>query len=245
LGKQIRNPFRMIAVIVITIIALTAGTMFLCSASYMTAAAETQIHIKDEKTSAEEEKAAAEIKQAAADVQQRQEARKAYIAAEKRKRLAQEKKRKAARARELAEERSLVSMKIPAVNDYKTWMCYKAVKSKSSWQYALLNSRRAKTDKNGFRKIGGYYCVALGSYYSDRIGTRFRITFANGDKIRAVLGDQKSDKHTDKKHQYSGRGNILEFITGHEGPYNQARINRMFPAQIIKIQKYTDQKNMF
>ena len=144
-----------------------------------------------------------------------------------------------------ADERSLVNMEVPKVNDYKTWMSYKSVTAKGSMQYALLNSDRAKTDKNGFRKIGNYYCVALGSYYSDEIGTRFKITFADGKQIKVVLGDQKSDKDTDKKHQYSGTANILEFIMGGNDASNQLMINNMFPGQIVKIEKYTRAKDMF
>ena len=142
-------------------------------------------------------------------------------------------------------EKSLVSMEVPQINDYKTWMSYTAVTSTGSPQYFLLNHKKAYTDKNNFRKIGDYYCVALGSFYSTQIGDRFRITFDNGQSIKVILGDQKSDRHTDSLHQYSSSGNILEFIMGSNKFENQATINSMYPSGVKKIQKYTNSENVF
>ena len=105
-------------------------------------------------------------------------------------------------------------MDLPSATDgsTKTYMDYKTVTAKGTPQYALLNCDKAYT-KDGFRMYDGYYCVALGSYYSKQIGTKFYITLSNGRTLRCILGDQKSDRHTDKKHQYAENNkDILEFI---------------------------------
>ena len=141
-------------------------------------------------------------------------------------------------------EKSLKDMEVPQIDDYKTWMSYTSVTSTGSPQYQLLNSNKAYTDKNNFRKIGEYYCVALGSFYSTEIGTRFRITFDNGQSIKVILGDQKSDRHTDSKHQFSSSGNILEFIMGSKEYSNQAMINTLYPSGVKKIQKYTNEEDL-
>lgn len=94
----------------------------------------------------------------------------------------------------------------------KTYMDYKAVTDTSSVQYALLNNKKAET-KDGFRMYDGYYCVALGSYYGTAIGTKFYITLSNGRTLRCILGDQKSDRHTDKNHMFAvNNKDIVEFI---------------------------------
>lgn len=141
-------------------------------------------------------------------------------------------------------EESLVDMEVPQIDDYKTWMSYTSVTSTGSPQYQLLNSKKATTDKNNFRKIGEYYCVALGSFYSTEIGTRFKITFDNGQSIKVILGDQKADRHTDSKHQFSSSGNILEFIMGSKDYSNQNTINNLYPSGVKKIQKYTNEENI-
>ena len=59
----------------------------------------------------------------------------------------------------------------------------------------------------------GYYCVALGSFYGRQIGTKYYIELSNGRTLRCILGDQKQDRHTDKKNQYAVKnGDIVEFI---------------------------------
>lgn len=90
-------------------------------------------------------------------------------------------------------------------------MDYRALTSKSSPQYKLQQSENTTTDEDGFRKYNGEYMIALGSYYGSEIGTRYRITLDTGKQFYAVLGDQKSDAHTDALHQHRN-GNVVEFI---------------------------------
>lgn len=142
-------------------------------------------------------------------------------------------------------EDSLVEMEVPEIDDYKTWMSYTSVTATGSPQYHLLNHENAYTDEENFRKIGDYYCVALGSFYSTNIGDRFRITFENGQSIKVILGDQKADRHTDSKHQYSSSGNILEFIMGSKIRSNQDTINTKYPTGVKKIEKYTNEEDVF
>lgn len=96
-------------------------------------------------------------------------------------------------------------------SEFKTYMSYKAITSTGTPQYKLQHNENTSTDENGFRKYNGEYMVALGSYYGTDIGTRYRITLDSGNSFYAVLGDQKSDLHTDAKHQHRN-GNVVEFI---------------------------------
>ena len=96
-------------------------------------------------------------------------------------------------------------------NSFKTYMSYKAISNKSSNQWKL--QQLAYTDDKGFRKIDNYYLVAVGTYYSEKVGTKLRITLEDNKVIDAIVGDIKKDIHTDSNNQYVLKnGNMIEFI---------------------------------
>lgn len=107
------------------------------------------------------------------------------------------------------------SMDIPSGNtSNKTYMSYHAITTKSSPQYKLQHDGKTTTDKYGLRRRGEDYVVALGSYYGTKIGQRYQISFESGTTITAILGDCKSDRHTDSKgQQHLTDGSVVEFIT--------------------------------
>lgn len=76
------------------------------------------------------------------------------------------------------------------------------------------------TDELGCRKYNNDYCVALGSFYSNRIGDRFEVTLDTGVTFTVITADMKADIHTDSTNRYApcvnyeGQecANVLEFI---------------------------------
>lgn len=98
-----------------------------------------------------------------------------------------------------------------AATSFKAWMSYRAITSKRSDQWKL--QQKAWTDSDGFRRYGdeGYYMVALGTYYAERCGKVFDITFESGTTIRCIVGDIKANVHTDELNQHRN-GNVVEFI---------------------------------
>lgn len=104
---------------------------------------------------------------------------------------------------------------VPSGNtSFKSYMDYRAITNKNSSQWDLQT--KCWTDKDGLRRKGDYYVVALGSYYADHIGDRFIVTLDTGVEIPVIVGDFKADKHTDATNRYTltedGRKNILEFV---------------------------------
>ena len=96
---------------------------------------------------------------------------------------------------------------------FKSYMDYRAITDEDSMQYKL--QQEAYTDNNGLRKVGDYYCVALGSYYGSEIGQCYLITLDTGDSFKAILADQKADSDTDENNQYTetdNGGNVVEFV---------------------------------
>ena len=86
----------------------------------------------------------------------------------------------------------------PGYHGTKTWENYKAITNRASKQYQLQTF--ATTDEYGFRKLDGRYLVAVGTYFLAPSGTYIDIMLDNGTIIPAIVGDIKSDKHTDEKY---------------------------------------------
>ncbi len=135
---------------------------------------------------------------------------------------------------------------IPIGNtSFHGYMDYQYITDHTSDQYQLqLN---CWTDTQGIRKYGNDVCIALGSYYGTKIGTRYLITTDCGNCFTAILADCKSDDHTDYNHQYRNVGmgyiNVFEFVvdtsmldksvinSGNIGTYTN------YTGNIISIQK--------
>lgn len=121
---------------------------------------------------------------------------------------------------EVPMEIPIETLDIPTCNtEFKTYMDYRCITDKTSAQYEL--QQFAWTDADGFRRIGDDYIVAMGTYYAENVGDRFKITLDTDNEITVTIGDIKQDIHTDYFNQYTPiydengiffSGNVLEFI---------------------------------
>lgn len=97
-------------------------------------------------------------------------------------------------------------------NGIKSYMDYTAITSTSSKQYKL-QSTYAYTGNYGIRQINGRYCVAIGSYFTKKVGTYLDLYLENGEIIPCILADCKADIHTDKRNIITEHdGSLAEFI---------------------------------
>lgn len=120
---------------------------------------------------------------------------------------------------------------------FKTYMCYRAITCVNSNQYIL--QQKAHTDKDGIRRVGKDVCIALGTRYSSTVGERFLIELDTGQRFTAIVGDIKSNAHTDKKtHSYiESNGNVVEFIVDDRKISNDIK----FTGNVSCIDKYKGQ----
>lgn len=103
-------------------------------------------------------------------------------------------------------------MEVPKHNNFKSYMGYQAITCKASKQYKL--QQKAKTGKYGIRTLKGRYLIAMGTYYTKNVGDKFDIKLSDGTILKCMIGDIKSDRHTDSKRQKQKYdGSIIEFIT--------------------------------
>ena len=164
----------------------------------------------------------------------------------KKKKIALQKK--AAAKKKLKESKRPYIMKdVPADNEVKSYERYTLL---TSWKQAELQEL-AHTDGNGMRKVGNRYCVALGSYYTTEIGVEFDLIMENGNVIPCILGDQKSDLHTDAKHQRGANGGcVAEFIVDVDKLPETAKQRGSvhwipgLEGEIKSIKIYTDKKGI-
>lgn len=155
---------------------------------------------------------------------------------------------------EFAEEEpqyNVISLPSNNNNSFKTYMDYRAITNRSSKQWKL--QQEAYTGEHGIRMIDEYYCVALGSAFSNKIGAKFEITLKDGQTFKAILADQKSDLHTDATNKYmklaNGKINIIEFVVETEKLESLPRAmgdishtsNGMFDGEIVEIKEILDE----
>ena len=112
---------------------------------------------------------------------------------------------------------------VPSNNTIKSYMDYKFITSKSSDQYKLQEAL-AYTGEYGLRMVNGRYCIAVGSYYTTKIGQYLDIELENGKVIKAILADCKADIHTDITNRINPNGSVIEFVVETEKLDHMARI---------------------
>ena len=113
-----------------------------------------------------------------------------------------------------------IHLEIPDCDtSFKAYMDYSCITDDTTMQWEL--QQKAYTNEYGLRKIGTDYCVAVGSYYSETVGERFKITLENDNEFTVIISDLKKDEHTDSSHRYSPvydengefySAHVLEFI---------------------------------
>ena len=129
----------------------------------------------------------------------------------------------------------------PVSGEFKTYMDYRTITDTSSKQYEL--QQQAITNEIGIREINGRLMVAMGTYYVEKVGKKFDITLSTGEVIPVIVGDIKSDLHTDPTNRYiQHNGNIVEFIVNEDildrkikltGSLNHGKLK----GQVTKIQE--------
>lgn len=145
-------------------------------------------------------------------------------------------------------EAEKVSFGVPSLeSQHLTYMPYTAITAKTTPHYRL--QQLAETNEEGYRTYEGAISIALGSAYGTQIGTLYDIEFSDGQVMRAILGDNKQDRHTDEKNQYrdarevyDGKsGNIVEIIFDTTGFPDMNSVNRKinkdYPGEVVSIVK--------
>ena len=109
--------------------------------------------------------------------------------------------------------RNMISRNVPKNSSRKTYMDYRKITDTSSKQYELQQNKDCYTTDTGLRKVNEYYCIAVGTHYSNNIGDKLIVYMENGESFKAIVADIKDDKHTDETNrQHKKDGSVIEFV---------------------------------
>lgn len=134
------------------------------------------------------------------------------------------------------------SVVVPQVTGFKSFMTYTAITKKSSSQYKL--QQLAHTDIQGFRVYEERYCVAVGTGVGASVGQFIDVVLVNGTHIPCIVGDIKSDAHTDATNLFGVNGCCCEFLIDKNtlipevkksGDCSSAKIEWQSPVMIINV----------
>jgi hypothetical protein len=130
---------------------------------------------------------------------------------------------------------------VPSGHGFKSYTNYKLLRADS--QQGRLQ-KLAYSDENGLRKVGEYYCVALGTYYGTTIGDCYIVTLSSGSKFKMTLCDVKADVHTDRNNQYTVvNGCMTEFYVDYSNFNSRAKragtisVIAGFEGDVVSIEK--------
>ena len=132
----------------------------------------------------------------------------------------------------LPKERVFQEKSVPKNKNAYAYMWYTTITSTGSKQY--FYRQNAETDANGFRRYEGRLLIAVGQYYG-KVGDVLRITMDSGLVYEAVIGDSKSNAHTDRTQRVAGDGSIVEFIVDKK-TFTASQL-KPYRGAIIKIEK--------
>ena len=128
-------------------------------------------------------------------------------------------------------------------NTFKSYMDYRCIKNRSSKQYKL--QKKAVTNKkNGIRMIKGRYCIALGSYYTRKIGAKVDLVMGSGRVVKCITADMKADRDTINNHRQHRDGSVAEFVVDTKKLSRKVRrmgdvsYTGLFKGRIRKIRIY-------
>ncbi|WP_343209853.1 hypothetical protein [Anaerolentibacter hominis] len=110
---------------------------------------------------------------------------------------------------------------VPRNSSFKSYMSYRAISNKRSKQYKL--QMKAETGKYGIRTVDDRYCIALGSYYTTKVGTKVDLIMKNGAVIECILADCKANRHTDKTNRQTADGSVVEFVVDTRNLHRKAK----------------------
>ena len=133
----------------------------------------------------------------------------------------------------------------PNINgEFKSYTNYQLLNHNSPQWTQIQCHPDAYTDINGLRKVGEYYCVAMGSYYAERLGDLFEIQ-TEGGSFKVIICDFKADVHTDINNQYTiNNGCMVEFYVDmsafssyHQNLGNVSYVDVNFQGKILSVSK--------
>ena len=151
-------------------------------------------------------------------------------------------------AKYLKEKRSkYISYQSPSSNTFKSYEDAECITDSSKLAQGRLK-KKYHLDKSGVWMVGNRYCIAVGSYYTKKIGVKIDLVLShNGRKhtLKCITADSKDDSDTVNNHRVHKDGSVVEFVVNTNSLSQKTRLmgdisyaGKQFKGKIIKIKIY-------
>ena len=100
---------------------------------------------------------------------------------------------------------------VPPNNSFKSYMDADTITSRNTDQYKL-KAKYIIDEQTGIWTVDERYCIAVGSYYTQSVGTYIDIVMENGSTLHCILGECKRNRDTDHTNRQNNNGSVVEFI---------------------------------
>lgn len=120
------------------------------------------------------------------------------------------------------EEPKWVEMDVPSNNSFKSYMDCSKITDVNSEQYKFKYDYLCSA--SGIMLVDNRYVIAIGSYYTTKIGCRVDLVMENGEIVECIVGDCKADKHTDSLNRQNPNGSIVEMIVATDNLSDEVRL---------------------
>ena len=136
----------------------------------------------------------------------------------------------------------------PSSNSFKSYEDADCITDSKKLAQGRLK-KKYHLDKSGVYMVGDRYCIAVGSYYTKKIGVKIDLVLShNGRKhtLKCITADSKSDKDTINNHRVHKDGSVVEFVVKTSSLPRKARYTygdvsyagKQFRGKIIEIRVY-------
>ena len=125
---------------------------------------------------------------------------------------------------ELVEEEAprWIEMDVPSNNSFKSYMGAHKITDTTSAQYQLKSEYLDSAC--GIKLVDDRYVIAIGTYYTETVGTRVDLVMKNGEVVPCIVGDVKKNKDTDATNrQHNVDGSVIEFVVNADTLSSEAK----------------------
>ena len=152
-------------------------------------------------------------------------------------------------AKYLKKKRSkYISYQSPSSNTFKSYEDAECITDSSKLAQGRLK-KKYHSDKSGVWMVGNRYCIAVGSYYTKKIGVKIDLVLSsrNGRKhtLKCITADSKDDSDTVNNHRVHKDGSVVEFVVNTNKLSKKVRLmgdisyaGKQFKGNIAKIKIY-------
>ena len=136
----------------------------------------------------------------------------------------------------------------PSSNSFKSYEDADCITDSTKLAQGRLK-KKYHLDKSGVWMVGNRYCIAVGSYYTKKIGVKIDLVLShNGRKhtLKCITADSKDDSDTVNNHRVHKDGSIVEFVVKSSALNKKARYTwgdisyagKQFRGRIVEIRVY-------